>query len=156
MSHRKDPFTTFQHPGGSYNIDLPQSCVVSNTNCEGRQFTHFETPSHDLVVRVGVTAYHGEDDDVLVKQLREFTLSTCHGEQNFLLNPAERIDHRLLMSYSFDREGTNFLGNAYCWHTDEYIVFFAAAEPNFDYGDLESVIDKIMASIQVNPTVALP
>jgi hypothetical protein len=107
-------------------------------------------------VRVGVTAYHGEDDDVLVKQLREFTLSTCHGEQNFLLNPAERIDHRLLMSYSFDREGTNFLGNAYCWHTDEYIVFFAAAEPNFDYGDLESVIDKIMASIQVNPTVALP
>lgn len=156
MSHRKDPFATFAHPANLYSIDLPQSCVARDTNCEGRQFTHFETPDHDLVVRVGVLAYRGEDDDALVTQLHDFVVSTCGAEQNFLMNPPERIDHRILVSFSYDREGVNFLGNAYIWHTDEHSILFAAAEPNYDYGDLESVIDKIMASIRVNRTVLFP
>lgn len=155
MSHRKDPFVTFDHPDRLYSIDLPQSCVASNTNCDGRQFSHFETPSHDLIVRIGVLPYQGEDDDGLVTHLHSFVNSACSNEENFLLNPPERIDHRILVSYSFDREGVNFLGNAYIWHNDEYSILFAAAEPNFDYGDLESVIDKIMASIRVNKPVAL-
>lgn len=145
---------TYEHPEGLFSLEIPSTWRTDDDSKGDMVMVNFVAPAADMLVRLSMNSFpedqEGDEGDILSDELERFVQAVAGRETNFVLDEIEEDEEGTFwLSYSYESNDAEMLGDAAIWSEGDFYVIYAMAYPDQENEEYDEILEHIGDSLAI-------
>ncbi|KPV52434.1 hypothetical protein SE17_15515 [Kouleothrix aurantiaca] len=143
-----------------FTIDVPADWKIKDNSKPGEAIVQWTDPAENAFMQVDIFESDKQDSAALAEMLKSYLDKTFGEQPDFSQDAAKESGPSQLIVWSYTGKGTNnieakLLGNSFIKQVGNKISLFTIVVPDEQFDRLESDLNNVLGSYEINDSVAL-
>jgi phenylpyruvate tautomerase PptA (4-oxalocrotonate tautomerase family) len=150
----------YTHAEKLFTIDVPADWKIKDNSKPGEAIVQWTDPAENAFMQVDIFESDKQDSAALAEMLKSYLDKTFGEQPDFSQDAAKESGPSQLIVWSYTGKGTNnieakLLGNSFIKQVGNKISLFTIVVPDEQFDRLESDLNNVLGSYEINDSVAL-